>query len=379
MTDRRTPQPPDSRPDRQPATQADDLELLSAYLDDALPARERGVLEARLAADAALQAELRGLRETVSVLRTAPQLVPPRSFTLDPAQFRRPLPWWARYQRMELLGLLGTAAAVLLIALGLLAPIQNSSVPGAVTPSNPAVAMQATEQEAATAESRQAFAATSTVVQTATAVLEFAVSAPSTSEAVNADASGALTFTPVVGMIAPAQLQTATAPASKMLVATATMFAAELAASDVVGTAPANATLDEAVAAGAANGGQPSDQPLRTMVAPATMQIMVGGATANMPGPPVLAVTAAAFSTPTQTTPTQRPLLTATVLLTATPPPTLTVAATQVAAAPTVPPSTVRDLAPPPSPPPLTLILGVALLVFSVMLWGLGRLRGRVR
>jgi hypothetical protein len=63
-----------------------DLDQLSLYLDNALPASQRVALEARLAAEPELRAALAELRLTVSALRGLPSLRPPRSFTLSPAQ-----------------------------------------------------------------------------------------------------------------------------------------------------------------------------------------------------------------------------------------------------------------------------------------------------
>ncbi len=62
----------------------DEYELLSAYLDDMLTVAERTALEARLAGDDALRAELEALRNTVSLIKALPVLKAPRNFTLTP-------------------------------------------------------------------------------------------------------------------------------------------------------------------------------------------------------------------------------------------------------------------------------------------------------
>ena len=62
--------------------QAARAELLSAYLDDQLDAEERARLEARLADDAALRAELEALRRTVEMVRDLPSQPVPRNFIL---------------------------------------------------------------------------------------------------------------------------------------------------------------------------------------------------------------------------------------------------------------------------------------------------------
>ena len=57
-------------------------ELLSAYLDDQLSAGERVRLEAQLATDPALRAELGALRHTVALVRDLPPVSIPRNFIL---------------------------------------------------------------------------------------------------------------------------------------------------------------------------------------------------------------------------------------------------------------------------------------------------------
>lgn len=68
--------------------------LLSAYLDQQLTVAERVNLERRLEREPVLKAELEALRATVTRLRELETLVPPRSFTLDPATTIRPKFAW---------------------------------------------------------------------------------------------------------------------------------------------------------------------------------------------------------------------------------------------------------------------------------------------
>lgn len=96
-----------------------DFELLSAYLDNALNMRERSALEARLVKDAALRAALDELRGIKSLLGDLPVLQPPRSFTLDPVKFARRA-WWSRLDAFRMLGGLVSAAAALLLVIGVL-------------------------------------------------------------------------------------------------------------------------------------------------------------------------------------------------------------------------------------------------------------------
>jgi hypothetical protein len=81
---------------------AEDLETLSVYLDDALPDTERERIEARLRTEPVLQRELAELRATVTLLHNLPQAIPSRSFALSPEMvgarslLRWPVGWlWA--------------------------------------------------------------------------------------------------------------------------------------------------------------------------------------------------------------------------------------------------------------------------------------------
>lgn len=65
-----------------------DLELLSAYIDRDVTAREREQLEKRLTDNAVLRDALTALRQTRAALRAAPQARAPRSFALTPQMVR---------------------------------------------------------------------------------------------------------------------------------------------------------------------------------------------------------------------------------------------------------------------------------------------------
>jgi len=97
-----------------------DLELLSAYVDDALSAAARARLELRLDAEPELRAALDDLRETAQLLRAAPRLEVPRNFTLDPAKFSRRAPWFVRFGVFRVIGAAGMVAALVLIVFGIL-------------------------------------------------------------------------------------------------------------------------------------------------------------------------------------------------------------------------------------------------------------------
>ena len=112
-----------------------DLELLSAYIDNALSVAERASLERRLAADPRLRAELQELQATTRLLRQLAPVRPPRSFTLDPATAPRPAPAFRLSWFMQLGSGLAGLALVVLATIQLLA-----SAPSAlgVTPPAPA-------------------------------------------------------------------------------------------------------------------------------------------------------------------------------------------------------------------------------------------------
>ena len=68
-----------------------DLELLSAYLDNALPAKDAARLELRLQNEPELRTQLAELRATHRLLRELPVLPAPRNFTLRPEDVEAPI------------------------------------------------------------------------------------------------------------------------------------------------------------------------------------------------------------------------------------------------------------------------------------------------
>ena len=111
-------------------------ELLSAYLDGQLSAGERARLEARLATDPSLRAELDALRRTVALVRDLPSLPLPRNFILPQtmAPRTRPAPP-VRRRRAWAAPLLTAATAVVslmfafVLAVDLLSPAIGSVAP----------------------------------------------------------------------------------------------------------------------------------------------------------------------------------------------------------------------------------------------------------
>jgi len=108
-----------------PRTDDSLLEQLSAYLDDALPSDERAALETRLRTDAAARQALVELGAVQSILRAAPQIVPPRDFRLTAAQVRRTRVVRPARVLWAVRGL-GALAALLILAVGFYSIVQTS-------------------------------------------------------------------------------------------------------------------------------------------------------------------------------------------------------------------------------------------------------------
>jgi anti-sigma factor RsiW len=93
-----------------------DIDRLSAYIDDQLAPGEKAALEQRLGREPELRSALHELRLTVTALRGLPQVKPPRNFTLTPAMAG--LPARGRPQpRRSLFGTLRLAASLSALAL----------------------------------------------------------------------------------------------------------------------------------------------------------------------------------------------------------------------------------------------------------------------
>lgn len=88
-------------------------ELLSAYLDDQLDSQERERLEAQLATDPALRAELEALRRTVALVRDFVPVPIPRNFILPRTMAARPRPAPAMRPRQAWAAPLLTAATAI--------------------------------------------------------------------------------------------------------------------------------------------------------------------------------------------------------------------------------------------------------------------------
>ncbi|MBL8145164.1 MAG: hypothetical protein JNL34_02160, partial [Anaerolineae bacterium] len=136
---------PDDRPVN-PTLPPDDLDALSAYLDNQLLPAERAALEARLATEPGLREQLGGLRAVQAALRGLPELKAPRNLTLTAAQ-ARPVKRTAVFPAF--VSGLSAVAAILLIAAGLgilrpaaspfdeAAPLAIAAAPSATTALTP--------------------------------------------------------------------------------------------------------------------------------------------------------------------------------------------------------------------------------------------------
>lgn len=127
-----------------------DYEILSAYVDNQLGARERSALESRLADDREFRLALKELRQDRLLLRKLPALRAPRNFTLTRAQAaairpaRRP-GFWAGlpFNAMRLATGLASLAFATLLGLDLMrynAFVARESEPAVLTTAADAVA-----------------------------------------------------------------------------------------------------------------------------------------------------------------------------------------------------------------------------------------------
>jgi hypothetical protein len=129
-------------------------ELLSAYLDDQLDAEDRARLEAQLAADPALRAELEALRHTVALVRDLPKQPVPRNFLLPKTAVpkARPVPVTRRSGWLAPFLTAATVAVGLLFVVVLAGDLLFSGVGGMAQLAAPAPAADERVVESAAAE-----------------------------------------------------------------------------------------------------------------------------------------------------------------------------------------------------------------------------------
>ncbi len=104
-----------------------DLELLSAYLDNALTAEERAGVESRLAADADLRLELERLRLTKNLIGALPTLRPPRPLTVTREMLRPPRVLY--FPATVAFSAISAAAAVIVLLAGVVLLSTTQSAP----------------------------------------------------------------------------------------------------------------------------------------------------------------------------------------------------------------------------------------------------------
>ncbi len=376
--------------------QPEDYELLSAYLDGELPESARAALESRLDAEPALHDALDDLRRTVQIVRSAPSIKLPRNFTLDPARYRRRAPWWARYNTMRLVGALGALASIILIALGVFSmSLSGSPAPAASNAAGVAFAITATVTSGVQDKTFSAEAASSIPSQTQSAFTATAIqiaASPSVTTTIQRTALPTVTLPPTSAAAASATQQLASAlPAPALAVTNGP--AAKGGAGAVAPLAPMPTQPLPLTQPAAANA------PASGAAAPTTAQNAQGAATINEQ-------TADSAQQSTQQQPQQppQPLAPLPTNIPLTPTPALdtrtsaaskigkdgeaaTLAATQGQAATQVP----TVIAPPVrdqqgagfgrstnAASQLLLISGIALLIFSSMLYAIGWMRSRL-
>jgi hypothetical protein len=136
------------------------LEALGAYLDNALTPAERERLEARLARDANLRAELERLRVMKLQLRAMPRRRVPRSFALNPDLYGRPKaqPLLQLYPVLRGATALTAFLLIFTVALGIFWGQFSAGGDAAPAPAQVSMVESAAEEAAAPAEELEQFA-----------------------------------------------------------------------------------------------------------------------------------------------------------------------------------------------------------------------------
>lgn len=352
-----------------PEKAREDLSIaLSAYLDNALSASERARVTQRLDSEPEVRAELERLRELKTLLGQTPRLTVPRDFTLDATQFGR-IPWWASFRTMQRLGGIGVAAALILIAAGSLLDARRPPAAPSMSRSEDGTAIAALYTQTATFESTESGAALDGIIATDSATTEDRKRGVPTIEpaepqsagdgSVNATAVNA-TATSATALKQPPQ---ATAQASPPLQATIVLTTAAFSGAAIASPAETTSIMSAApvTAPTEAQGTASSDTAANAETGSSSQSDQ------DDPGSSSIA----------QST----PLPTATLILTSTATATSTITATLTATATVIPITPPTETTPTASPPsvPLLQIIGLTLLIFSGMLFGVGYMRSRVR
>ncbi len=207
--------------DRGSTAEDRNLEALGAYLDNALTPAERERLEARLARDAGLRAELEQLRLMKLQLRAMPRRRAPRSFALDPALYARPKAQPLLQLYPVLRGATALTALLLIFTLALGAFRGQFSVGGGA-PETAAVFTEIAMEEAAApaAEELESLAVEEPATQREQAAestegVAGTPSLPEADSATEAELAAPATVTPSMGIAAAPEPLSSTAPAEE--------------------------------------------------------------------------------------------------------------------------------------------------------------------
>ena len=324
-----------------------DFELLSTYLDSQLAETLRTQLESRLATEPALREALESLRGTIALLKASPVLTPPRNFILDPVKYRRAAPWWTRSRDFQFVGAFGTLASIIIIALGLL--FSGTSYSSYTIQSSNSV-----DKSAAGPALQNGIVAAIATSSPASALLDQAQSAPAAlaAKATVANTSVAIAPTQVVNQAAESDAISG--------------FAAAFTPTAVL---PSNAAAPGQQSAGAA-GIAPRPQSLAAATLASTPED-TGNAKINGSYQATQIFTATNTMTPTMTATS-----TMTFSPTSTTAPTATQTETAIAIALG---KTTSSSVSPSALPQFLLAIGFALLVLSIMLFGIGVMRSRLK
>lgn len=169
-----------------------------------LTAEERQALEARLAQEPALRAELDELRATVQALRMMPAMPLPRSFTIDLAAERKSQPWW-----MSLRGKLGATGAIAALFVAAWVTLNMMSTSGGSAATYTAALVEspvagAAERSAAGAVAAATAAPAATTAPAAVPIGTAAPAAAAATQAPAATSAPAATTAPAAAAEAPA-------------------------------------------------------------------------------------------------------------------------------------------------------------------------------
>ncbi len=213
------------------------LEVLGAYLDNALTAAERARLEAQLADDADLREELERLRVFKLQLRALSRRRVPRSFALDPALYARPKarPLMQLYPVLRGATALTAFLLIFTLALGM---FQGQFAGGAIMSSSDGATESVAEEEMGTFAVVAESAPQEATVATSGEARAMATSAPEI-ESAPADLSAQDVVTEAEADMAQTEM-----PETSLEIPAATQEVAEAAEESALAPAPSGAGVE---------------------------------------------------------------------------------------------------------------------------------------